>query len=357
MAELHRPERGLLREVQQLDRYAKQISFGPIGLQGQARLAEARVLIVGVGALGSHSATSLVRAGVGHIDLVDRDIVELGNLQRQVLFDEEDAKQGRPKADAAAERLASFNSSCQVRAMVEDLDRWSIREIQTLPDLIIDGTDNFATRYLINDFAQSKGIPWIYAGGVGASGRAMAILPGESACLRCLLPQAAPAGELASCETDGILEPLIAQLSAFQVTECLKILSGNRDKVARGILTVDVWENEYELKLRGLSPSADCPACARQEYPALKDEPIRSMSLCGRDGVQIKPPAGASIDLGRLAARIASIVENLEEGPHLLRFTAEQCRFHVFPGGRALVMGTSEEARARSLYDRYVGIS
>ncbi|MHC5063203.1 MAG: ThiF family adenylyltransferase, partial [Planctomycetota bacterium] len=224
-------------------------------------------------------------------------------------------------------------------------------------DLILDGTDNFATRYLINDFAHSRGIAWIYAGAVGSTGRSMAVVPGETACLRCLLPQAAPMGELASCETDGILEPVIAQVSAFQVAQALKILTGNRSKVARGVFTVDVWADEYDLRLRELAASPDCPACGRGDYPALNEEPVRSLSLCGRDAVQIKPPRGSKVDLTRLAERIATVVEDLDLEPQLLRFTAERCRFSVFPGGRTLVMGTSEESRARSLYDRYVGIS
>lgn len=338
-----------------MDRYSKQIRYAPFGAAGQRRLLEARVLLVGIGALGSHIASSLVRAGVGQLRLVDRDIVEIENLHRQVLYDEADAAAGRPKAIAAAQHLAKINSECELIVMVEDFDRWSLRELGDAPDLILDGTDNFATRYLLNDYALSEGIPWIYGGAVGSVGRAMAILPGETPCLRCILPSAPPGGELGNCDTEGILEPVIAQVSAFQTSQALKILSGNRDQVARGIFRVDVWKDDYGVQLRDLEPRADCESCALKEYPALHETPVQSLSLCGRDAVQIKPKAGTELDLKRLADKLRNAVQDLDLGEHLLRFRAEQCQFHVFPGGRTLVLGTSEESRARSLYDRYVG--
>jgi len=338
-----------------VDRYRKQIRFAPLGKAGQRRLREARVLLVGVGALGSHIASSLVRAGVGQLRLVDRDIVELENLHRQVLYDETDAAAARPKAVAAARRLARINAECELIPMVEDFDRWNLRNLGEPPHLILDGTDNFATRYLLNDYALSVGIPWIYGGAVGSVGRAMAILPGKTPCLRCILPSAPPGGEVGNCETEGILEPVIAQVSAFQTSQAVKILSGNQDQVVRGVFRVDVWQNDYGIQLRDCRPRADCASCALGEYPALQESPTRSLGLCGRDAVQIKPPEGTRIDLRKLAGKLENAVEDLELREHLLRFRAEQCRFHVFPGGRTLVLGTSEESRARSLYDRYVG--
>lgn len=341
--------------MQPVDRYSKQIRYAPFGEAGQQRLLQARVLLVGIGALGSHIASSLVRAGVGQLRLVDRDIVEIENLHRQVLYDEADAAAGRPKAIAAAQRLAKINSGCELIAMVEDFDRWSLRELGDAPDLILDGTDNFATRYLLNDYALSEGIPWIYGGAVGSVGRAMAILPGETPCLRCILPSAPPGGEIGNCETEGIIEPVIAQVAAFQTSQALKILSGNQSQVARGMFRVDVWKDDYGIQLRDLEPRADCVSCGLREFPALSETPVQSTGLCGRDAVQIKPADGTEVNLRMLASKLENAVEDLDLGEHVLRFRAESCRFHVFPGGRTLVLGTSDENRARSLYDRYVG--
>ncbi|MEM7203801.1 MAG: ThiF family adenylyltransferase [Planctomycetota bacterium] len=335
-------------------RFSRQVRFAPLGPDGQASLLQARALLVGAGALGTHIADALVRAGVGELWLVDRDVVEVDNLPRQILFTEEDAAEGRPKAHAAAARLAAVRAECQLHPMAEEFDAETFARLPT-PDVILDGTDNFATRYLINDLAHRAGIPWVYGGAVGARGTAMAVLPGETPCLRCLVPQAPPAGEIANCETAGVLAPAVAMVAAFQTAQALKILSGRSADVARGALDVDVWNDRYALRLADGRPAADCVACGAGEYPALQPGHRSATRLCGRRAVQVQPPNGATLDLERIAAGLAPLAQDLQLTPHLLRFSIEGCRFSVFRGGRALLFGVDEPTRAQILYDRYVG--
>ena len=277
-------------------RHARQARFAPIGDAGQRQLASSRVLLVGVGALGSHLAASLVRAGVGQLWLVDRDVVELSNLQRQQLFTEDDAARGRPKAHAAAERLAKIDSRCQLVPIADEFRAASWSELGQMPDLILDGTDNFATRYLLNDLAIAHRVPWIYGGAVGAVGTAMAVLPGDTPCLRCWLPAAPPAGEVGTCETEGILAPTIAAVAAFQAAQALKILTGHRDRVARGVWTADVWNDRYGLRLRDAARDPQCPACGSGDLPALAAD-LPPARLCGRNAVQVRPAARRDVDL------------------------------------------------------------
>ncbi len=338
------------------DRYSRQIRFAPLGSAGQESLARARVLLVGVGALGTHIATALVRAGVGEIWLVDRDVVELDNLQRQVLFTESDAEHGRPKAIAAAEHLASVSSACAIHALTEDFQADTFERLER-PDLILDGTDNFTTRYLLNDLALAHGIPWVYGGAVGSRGTAMAVLPGVTPCLRCMIPQAPPTGETGTCETVGVLSPAIAVVAAFQSAQAIKILAGRHDDVARGVLNVDVWNDHYALDLRDAGIAEDCAACREGVYPALTKQRPAPVKLCGRDAVQVAPTERTTVELDRIARGLDGIAEEIELTPHLLRFRIDRCRFSVFPGGRALLFGISDPERARILYDRYVGAS
>ncbi len=337
------------------DRYSRQIRFASLGEEGQRRLADSSVLLVGVGALGSLLAETLVRAGVGRMVLVDRDVVELSNLQRQVLYTEADAAAGRPKAIAAAEHLRSINSDCVIEAVAEDFLPQVYSDLDLRPDLLLDGTDNFATRFVLNDLAHRDGVPFIYGGAVGSSGTAMVILPGETPCLRCLLPRAPATGEGDTCETVGVLAPAVQMVSAFQAAQALKILSGHRDRIARGIYIIDAWSDDYGLRMQNVRPLADCATCQQREYPALSATATPAVRLCGRDAVQVHPRAGATVDLERLARNLLGTAEDLEVTEHLLRFRVEGCRFSVFAGGRALLFGTSELDRARILYDRYVG--
>ena len=337
------------------DRYSRQIRFAPLGSEGQRRISASSVLVVGVGALGTHSASCLVRAGVQRLVIVDRDIVEVSNLQRQTLYDELDAQAGTPKAIAAAEHLRRVSSQCRIEPIVADFTLATFEALEGPFDLMLDGTDNFPTRYLLNDLAVRGNIPWVYAGAVGGEAMALAVLPGQTPCLRCLLPEAPPTGEAPTCETTGILEPVIADVTAFQCMQALKILSGNRDSIARGLYCVDLWRNTRTTLLADAGPDAACKTCGTREFPALTAPPPETVSLCGRDAVQVLPASDAGVDLDRLAELLRSWAPDLERTPHMLRFTAEGCRFSVFRGGRAILFGVTDPARAKVLYDRYVG--
>lgn len=336
-----------------MDRYSRQVRVAGIGASGQQRLREAKVLIVGCGALGTHAAEALARAGCGHLWLVDRDIVEWSNLQRQVLFTEADAAAGAPKAIAAATHLAGINSDCAVAPFVADCTPAFFAELPGLPDLVLDGTDNFATRYLLNDWCAQQRLPWIYAGAVASEAAAMVILPGGP-CLRCLWAESPAQADVGNCETIGILSPAVAAVTAFQVAEALKLLVGSAP--TRGVFTCDVWRGSYAVLAAAAQPAADCPVCRREAFPALTAPPASAVKLCGRDAVQVDPPRRSAVDLDALARRLGDSVKDLDRTPHLLRFSADGCRFSVFPGGRALLFGVQDPLRARALYDRWIGL-
>jgi adenylyltransferase/sulfurtransferase len=335
------------------DRYSRQVRVPGIGVDGQERLRKATVLVVGVGALGTHSAEALARAGVGRLWIVDRDVVELSNLQRQVLFTEADAAAGTPKAVAAANALRPINRDCAVDAHVADCSLEFLRGLPGRPDLVLDGTDNFPTRYLINDWCAEQRIPWIYAGAVGSEAAAM-VLPSGGPCLRCLWPEAPAGSDVGTCETAGILAPAIAAVTAFQVAEALRLLCRPDAPPTRGVFTCDVWRGSYGVMPVGMHTAPDCPVCRREQFPALQGRPPSAVTLCGRDAVQIDPPRAVKLDLDALHARLGNAVTGLERTPHLLRFVADGCRFSVFPGGRALLFGVKDPLRARALYDRWV---
>ncbi len=334
-----------------MERYSRQVRVTGIGEAGQQRLAQSRVLIVGCGALGTHLADALVRAGVGELVLVDRDIVEWSNLQRQVLFSEADAKAGTPKAIAAATRLREANSEVRILPHVADCSAAFLDELPGTLSLVLDGTDNFRTRYLLNDWCGRQRVPWIYGGAVGSEGAAMVMLPGGP-CLRCLWPEPPAHTDVGNCETAGILAPTIAAVTAFQVAEALKLLVGHAS--TRGVFTCDVWRGSYSVLPLAQHPAADCPACSRREFPALHSAPHEAVTLCGRDAVQVDPGSSA-LDLTALHLRLLPVATDVMRTPHLLRFAADGCRFSVFPGGRALLFGVRDPLRARALYDRWIG--
>ena len=336
------------------ERYSRQTRFRPIGEAGQARIARASVLLVGVGALGTHLADMLVRAGIGRLWLVDRDIVELSNLQRQILFGEADAAAGTPKAIAAAAQLARIDSQCRIEPLVTDFGPDTYAALRAKPDLILDGTDNIPTRHLLTDLAVKEQIPWIYGGAIGAEGMALAVLPGWP-CLRCLLPEAPPAGEGPTCETAGILAPTIAAVTAFQGVQALKILAGTPEAVPRGLHCWDLWRNTQQVLLADAQPDPACATCGTRTFPALTLRPPQAQSLCGREAVQVLPVSGQTIELDRLAAHLHGARIAVEHTDQMLRFAADGCRFSVFRGGRAIVFGTADLQRARALYDRWIG--
>lgn len=339
-----------------LDRYARQIRFAPFGEQGQRKLVESRALVCGCGALGSVIANTLVRAGVGHVRIVDRDFLELNNLQRQVLYDEDDVAAGLPKAIAAQNRLQRINSDIEIEAIVADVDHTNIERLLAGVDVLVDGLDNFETRFLLNDAALNFNIPWVYGGCIGAEGQTMTILPGETACLRCLMSETPPPGTTPTCDSAGIMGPVINVIASLQSMEAIKILSGHREAISRKLTVIDVWESTLrQVKLAGLRDSADCPACQRRDFPWLRGERgSHTAVLCGRNAVQLSFPGREAISLESLAARLAGIGQ-VTRNKFLLRLNVDQFLITVFPDGRAIIGGTEDIAEARTVYARYIG--
>jgi molybdopterin/thiamine biosynthesis adenylyltransferase len=332
-----------------LERYSRQIRFPGIGEAGQQRLLDARVAVVGCGALGSFQAGAMARAGVGFQRIIDRDYVELSNLQRQWLFDQCDVEQGLPKAIAAARKIGAINSDIEVEPAVADLTAENIDDLLGDVSLILDGTDNFETRYLINDYAVDRSRPWVYGAAVGSYGITMPVLPGTTACLRCIYPDP-PAGVQPTCETAGVLGSITAVIASLQVSEALKILCGA--EVSGKITTVDVWTGEMRQVAQPV-PDERCPACGRREFPYLNGERRSPVSLCGRNAVQIHERS-RPLDLEDLAARLAPLGA-VRSNEFALRFEAPPYLLTVFRDGRAIVKGTTDVGVARSLYARYVG--
>ena len=333
------------------ERYSRQVLFPPIGAQGQRRLREARVAIVGCGATGSTLAALLARAGVGTLRIIDRDYVEPSNLQRQALFDESDATESLPKAIAAARKIATFNSEIVVEPPVSDLTPGNVAELLADALLVLDGTDNFETRYLINDYAVQAGMPWIYAAAVGSYGVTMNILPGESACLACMFPEP-PRGALETCDTAGILNSAAAVVASIEATEALKLLVGARDAVRRTLLSFDLWRNEH-AEISAARPRADCRACGRRDFIHLAGEGRPHITLCGRNSVQIHERQ-RPVDFGELTRRLEPL-GTVRHNEFVLKFRHEPYEITLFPDGRAIIKGTTDTAVARSLYARFIG--
>jgi len=332
-------------------RYSRQILFPGIGEQGQEALLRSHAVVVGCGALGSFHAAALARAGVGRLTIIDRDYVEPANLHRQWLFEESDAAQALPKAAAAERRIARINSAIQARGIVADLTASNAGELLGDAGVILDGTDNFDTRYLLNDFAVSRGIPWIYGAAVGSYGLAMPVIPGRTACLRCVYPDP-PAGAQPTCETAGVVNAIVSAVASLQVADALKILCGCEAQVAPRITTIDVWYGGIR-QIAGPARDPDCPACGRREFPYLDEARRPPVTLCGRNVVQVHERE-RPIDLASLETRLAPLGE-VRANEFALRFLIAPYELTIFPDGRAIVKGTSDEGVARSLYARYVG--
>lgn len=335
-----------------LDRYSRQTLFAPIGPEGQRKLRRAGAVMIGCGALGSAGASALVRAGIGRLRVIDRDYVEESNLQRQLLFDESDAAENLPKAMAAATHLRRLNSDVEVEGVVADVDAGSIEAQVRGFDLILDGTDNFETRYLVNDAAIKLGIPWIYAAAVGSYAASLTVIPGRTPCLACVFPNP-PQGLQETCDTAGVISPAVAWAAAVQVTESLKILTGNLDQLHGRLLAYDIWTNSF----RELTPAIDpeCRACQKREFEYLAGGKLsRSTVLCGRDSVQIRQAENRGLDLGALRARLEPLGP-VRVNEYLLRCQLAPYEITVFADGRAVVKGTSDPAVARRIYAQYIG--
>lgn len=360
------------------ERYSRQVLFRPLGQAGQERLGQAHAAIIGVGATGAATASLLARAGVGRLTLIDRDFVEPSNLQRQILFDESDAAEALPKAEAARRHISGFNSGVQVTAHVADLVPRNIEGLLARADLLLDGTDNFETRYLLNDFAVSTGTPWIYAAAVGAYAATMNVLPkgqgseasdpgvegqsgglprprtldpAPSACLACLFPSA-PEGNTETCDTAGILSMAVNFAASLQATEALKYLSGNAAAMRRTLLSYDLWTGDRS-ELSAATPDPDCQVCGERQFRHLRGDNRPQITLCGRNSVQIHEHR-RPMDLAALRSRLEPLGTVRSNGL-LLRFERPPHTLTVFPDGRALIQGTTDVGLARSLYARFIG--
>jgi len=336
-----------------LDRYSRQTLFKPIGKEGQERLRASSVALIGCGALGSTLANNLCRAGIGRLVIADRDYIELNNLQRQILFDEDDIERRLPKAVAAAQKLRRINSDVTIEALVEDINADGIESLVQGVDLVLDATDNFVTRYLLNDACIKYGRPWIYSGVIASYGVTMNIIPGDTPCLRCIYPEMPLPGTTATCDTAGILNGIVGAITGVVSTEALKILLKS-DKVSRDMFWMDVWENTSERIELPRYP--DCPTCGQRHYEFLDmSQGTGSTSLCGRDAVQVRSgKRGDSINLPDLAERLRPVGQ-VSYNSYLLRLLVDGYDVTVFPDARAIIKGTDNEMVARSIYARYIG--
>ena len=337
-----------------MDKYSRQTLFPGIGKAGQEKLLNSRVVLIGCGALGSMHAEMLARAGIGHLRLVDRDFIEPSNLHRQVMFDESDAAAALPKAVAAAARIARINSDVTTEPVVKDVNYSNVEDLIRDADVIVDGTDNFEIRYLLNDAAIKLGKPWVYGAAVSSYGLQMTIRPGVTPCLRCIFPEAPTPGTSPTCDTAGVILPIIAAVSSYQVTETIKLLTGQADKLHGALIQFDLWQTSYtKLKLR--EPAADCPACALHRYEFLNARSGQlAVTLCGRNAVQITPAAPHTLDLAKLGEQLRGLGE-VSYNQFLLKFKTGEQEMTVFADARSIVKGTEDVNVARSLYARYVG--
>lgn len=334
-----------------LEKYSRQVLFQPIGAAGQERLQGAKVVIVGCGALGTAQANALVRAGIGALRIVDRDYVEESNLQRQILFDESDAAENLPKAVAAERKLKRINSEVEVEGVVADLDSGNAEELLRGFQLILDGTDNFQTRYLINDVAVKLGVPWIYGAVVASYATSLTVLPGRTPCLACVFPEP-PQGLHETCDTAGVIGSAVAWAAAVQATEALKILVGREEDLHGSLVAYDIWKNRYQQVKPAMNPQ--CRTCGARAFVHLEGGGSAYVSLCGRNSVQIHQRESRRLDLAALQERLARFGP-VKANDFLLKCLLEPYELTVFPDGRAIIKGTQDPAVARGLYAKYIG--
>ncbi|MNZ68362.1 Molybdopterin-synthase adenylyltransferase [compost metagenome] len=346
------------RSAGSIDRYSRQMRFAPVGETGQHALGNSRAAIVGMGALGSVIAQHLVRSGVGYVRIIDRDIIEWSNLQRQMLYTEDDVKALLPKAAAAAEHLRSINSSVSIEPYVSDLTAENADELLADVDLIIDGSDNFSVRYLINDYSIKHRVPWIYGGAVGASGMTMSIIPLETPCYRCIFDTPPAPGTTDTCETSGVLSPIVDIVGSLQAAEAIKLLSGNRQALHRTLFQVDLWNHSWMPIDMTDAKRDDCACCGSRSFDYLEGGHSHAVaaSLCGRNAVQITPPQPALLDLSQLAVRFEQLGK-VTLNRYLLRIELqEHLTIVLFNDGRAIIQGTDILSKARSIYAEFLGI-
>lgn len=339
-----------------LSRYARQIIFPDLGQAGQRRLLDATVVLIGCGATGTVIANHLARSGVGHLRIVDRDFIELNNLQRQLLFDEQDIADGLPKAEAARRKLARINSQITVEGIVADVTADNILELLTGADLAMDGADNFEARFLLNDACVKLGLPWVYTGVIASYGMTMTIRPGETACLRCLLGEMPAPGTAPTCDTAGVLAPSVSVVASIAAGEALKLLAGFGELNTSSLLNFDLFDNSLERFEVLRRP--DCPACGQRDFEFLHAQTgTRTATLCGRNAVQISVHGRPAVDLAELAGRLRqSGVAQVTANPYLLRAAIDGLDLSVFPDARAIIKGTEDATVARTVYARYVGM-
>jgi molybdopterin/thiamine biosynthesis adenylyltransferase len=335
------------------ERYSRQIRFAPIGADGQARISAARVALIGAGALGSVAAELLVRAGAGFVRLIDRDFVELSNLQRQALYDEEDVRQNLPKAVAAEAKLRRINSSIQIEAVVDDVNPSTVEDYIQDVDIVLDALDNFETRFVINDACAKHSRPWIYSAAVGSYGLVMPIIPGKSPCLRCMLGSLPAPGSSPTCDTAGVIGPITHIVASMQVAEALKWICGAVQPEDLRLVTYDVWANTFHRMNLGAEVMATCPVCSEGRYDYLNGSPLRTVTLCGRNAVQLIPAVKGDMDFEKLSKSVPAGA--VQYNDFLMKCSTPPYELTLFKDGRAIVKGTEEPSMARSVYSKIVG--
>ena len=337
------------------ERYSRQVRFAPIGEIGQERLQEARVTLIGLGALGTVAADLLVRAGVGTLRIVDRDFVELSNLQRQSLFDEDDVRSNLPKAIAAHHKLRKINSEIAIEAVVDDANPSNIEDLIQDADLVLDALDNFETRFVLNDACHKLEKPWIYTAAVGTYGLVMPILPGQTPCLRCLLGTLPPPGSSPTCETAGVIAPITHTIASIQVSEAMKFLTGNMNPDDIRLISYEIWAHRFQRVDLGRDIMGTCPACSQHKFEYLNGTPLRTITLCGRNAVQLIPGVRGELDFEQLSHSIRAFGE-VQFNDFLLKCSNPPYELTLFKDGRAIVKGTEEASVARSMYSKIVGL-
>ena len=342
---------------QEKDRYSRQVLYQGIGKEGQQKLTQSKVLIIGCGGLGSVSSELLARAGVGYLKIIDRDFLELSNLQRQILFEEDDVKEGLPKAIAAEQKLKKINSTVKIEALVEDANRYNIEMLLQDVDLVIDATDNFETRLLINEACIKNSTPWIYGACVESYGLIMNIIPGKTPCFRCVFEKIPAPGSALTCETVGVINSIVTVIASIQCTEALKILTGNHKQLNKNFMTIDLWKNEIQMiDISKTNQEKKCPVCNYKQFNILTGKQGTTFTtLCGRNAVQIIPFEKTEIDLMQLAIKLSTFGDPIYS-EFFLRIAIKEHELSIFSDGRAIIKGTTDTGIARGLYTKYVEI-